>query len=520
MGRVLTNNSSLAYSIESSLGTAGTEWFLTEPNDIGAFGAEISTVSRSPISKNRQRRKGTVTDLDSTLELEVDVTMSSFKDFAEGYIFSTAVNDDVTDMYATTVVDTDVDSYVLSTTLTTAASAKIEIDTLLWAEGFTNSGNNGLKSVVTDAAASDASIFVNESLTAEASPPSTARVSFCGHRMAAGDTPSWTWDGSSQATLSLTGIGTELQALGLTIGQFVHIGSIATATTTTITNAFSNSVADDMYGWARVYEFTDANTVVFDKVDAALQYTDATIATAVDILFGQFIRNVSTSHADYIERSYQFELEEVNLGSGSTDMYSYSKGNYANTMTFELPLADKATLSFGFIGTDTDDPVAAASRKTGASSASSPLRTGALNTTADVARLRITDTDETGLTTDFKELSITLNNNVSAEKVLGTLGAKYMNTGNFEVDIEGQLVFTNADVVTRIRNNTTVTMDFILANDDGVIAVDLPSMTLGGGDREFPVNESVLINTTAQTFEDATLGTSIGVSLLPVPIPA
>ena len=51
------------------------------------------------------------------------------------------------------------------------------------------------------------------------------------------------------------------------------------------------------------------------------------------------------------------------------------------------------------------------------------------------------------------------------------------------------------------------------------MGVDIPSMTLGGGDREFPVNESVLINTTAQAFGDPVLNTSIGISIIPVPLP-
>ena len=62
-------------------------------------------------------------------------------------------------------------------------------------------------------------------------------------------------------------------------------------------------------------------------------------------------------------------------------------------------------------------------------------------------------------------------------------------------------------------------MDFVINNDDGVIGIDIPSHTLGGGDREFPVNETVLINTTAQSFGDSTLNTSLGVSIMPVPIP-
>ena len=94
---------------------------------------------------------------------------------------------------------------------------------------------------------------------------------------------------------------------------------------------------------------------------------------------------------------------------------------------------------------------------------------------------------------------------------------RYVNFGNFGVTLESQLLFTNPLVINSIRDNTTVSMDFILKNDDGTIAVDVPSMTLGGGGREFPVNESILINTTGEVFEDATFGYSLGVSISPVP---
>lgn len=519
MGRVLTNNVSLSYTIETALGTAGTTWFLTEPNAINGFGANITTTARDPISRNRQRRKGTVTDLDSAVEFDTDLTLSSFRDFIEGFAFATGVNSDVTAL-ASTAAETTTDTYTVAA-LTAAQANKMEIDTLIWAVGFSNSGNNGLKTVDADIATSATAISVAENLTDEASPPANARLSFCGHRIATADVVTWTWSaGTKRATLNLTGIGTALQALGLTLGQFLHVGSIAAAGDTTIQNAFENAAANDMYGWARVVEFTDADNVVFDKVDSALQFTDSTDpATAVDLLFGEFVRNVATTDADFLERSFQFEAEFPNLDTGGANKYQYALGNYCNTVSFNLPLTDKATCTFGFIGTDTEDPVAAGSRKTGASAATDPNDTAAFNTSADIARLRITDVDETGLTTDFKSLTLTLNNNVTPEKVLGTLGAKYLNTGNFEVDVEAQLVFTESAVIDRIKANTTVTMDFIVKNDDGVVAVDLPSVTLGGGDREFPVNESVLVNTTAQAFQDDTLGTSIGVSILPVPLP-
>lgn len=220
--------------------------------------------------------------------------------------------------------------------------------------------------------------------------------------------------------------------------------------------------------------------------------------------------------AEYLEKRIQFEAEFVGLDTGGGNMYSYSKGNLCNTMGFNLPLTDKATMSLAFIGTDTDNPVASGSRKAGASSALTPTNTSAFNTSSDIARLRITEVDEDGITTDFKSITLNLNNNIGPEKVLGVLGAKYMNTGNFEVSVEAQLVFTNSLVVNKIRANETVTMDFIIKNDNGAIAIDFPSMTLGGGNLEFPVNQSILINTTGEAFRDATLDTSIGISIFPI----
>ncbi len=514
MGRVLTNNVSISYTIETALGVAGTVWFLLEPNSINTFGADITTTPRNPISRNRQRRKGTTTDLDSGVEYEEDITLSSFRNFIEGFCFVTGINSDVTQL-ATTAAETTTDSYTVSA-LSAAQADKLEVDTLIHVTGFLDPANNGLKTVDADIASSATAITVAENLVDEAVAPADAKLSFAGHKIAAGDVVTWTWSsGAKQATLNLTAIGTELQAAGLTAGQLVHVGSPDGSGG--VTNAFENSAANDMFGYARVVSFPTADDVLFDKVDAALQFTDATDpATAVDLLFGEFIRNVPTTSAEFLERSFQFEAEFPNLDSGGNSEFEYALGNFCNTAAFSLPLTDKATVTFGFTGTDTEPPVVAGSRKSGASSATDPIKTAAFNTSADIVRLRITEADEDGLTTDFKSITLTLNNNVTPEKVLGTLGAKFLNTGNFEVDIEAQLVFTEGLVVNKIRDNETVTMDFIIKNDDGAIAVDVPSMTLGGGGKEFPINESVLINTTSEAFQDATLNTSIGVSIFPV----
>jgi len=116
----------------------------------------------------------------------------------------------------------------------------------------------------------------------------------------------------------------------------------------------------------------------------------------------------------------------------------------------------------------------------------------------------------------FKSLTLTLTNNVSVEKCLGTLGARFVNSGLFEVNLEGQMLFTNKAITDAIKNNTTVTFLAILRNQDGAIAFDMPELTLSGGGREFPVDQSVLVNTTGSSFTSNTYGYDVGISIFSV----
>jgi len=521
MGRVLTNNITLQYAIEATPGVlpGSPSWKILEPNTVSTIGANISTVPRDPISEQRQRRKGAITDLDSALEFDADLTFDSITDFVEAFAFATGVNKDV--YQAVTAVSTTLDDYTVAS-LPAAVANKLEFvvasyASLIYARGFTNAANNGLKEIDADIAPAATTITVAENLVTEASPPANARIELAGVRsLAAAADLTWDWTaGTGTAQLISAADITDWTALGFSVGQTIHVGSKTTAGV--IQNAFENSVANDMFGYARIVSMV-AGVMTLDKVDTALQFDDLVApATAVDILTGVFVRNVPVSNTtEFLERTFQFEILWPDLFTGPADGFSYSPSNYANSLQISFPLADKSTMTVGFIGTDTDNPTTV--RKTNAASALDPIGTAAFNTTSDFARLRITDVDETGLTTDFKNITLTLNNNVSPEKVLGTLGAKFINTGNFNVTVEGNILFTEPLVVNRIRANTTVTMDFILTNSDGAIAVDLPSMTLGNGAPELPVNESVQLALTGEAFQDDTLGTSIGITIFSVPL--
>tara|TARA_Y100000310_G_scaffold160698_2_gene160515 strand:+ start:32050 stop:33555 length:1506 start_codon:yes stop_codon:yes gene_type:complete len=498
MGRILSNAAGLAFAKEDSRAVlpGSPTWYTLEPNNINSLGADISTVARNPISQDRQRRKGTIIDLDSAVEWEGDLTLDHLIHFMEALCFSTAANGDMVWRGANAASG----GYTISAATAAQGSKAIYAGagakTLVFARGYALSANNGLKPLSADLASSDTQIDVAGNSVETA--PSNATVELAGVRCSTGDLDLDVTSGVG--TLTSAADIADWSTLGLSVGQYIHVGGL------TSSEQFSAAT-----GFARITAIA-SGALTLDKLGAGMA-TDPGTGETVDILFGQFIRNVAVDHADFLEQYIQFEATWPDLETGPADGYEYPEGNLCDSFTFTLPLTDKATMTAAFVGTDT--PVPTTSRKTNAATPVDPTQTGAFNTSADIARMRVTQVDETGITTDFKSLSLTLSNNISPEKVLGTLGAQYVNYGNFEVGFEGQLVFTNSAVVQAIRENETLGLDFSLRNDDGGVYVEIPSMTLGGGDKEIPENESVLINITGEAFNDATLGTSLGVSLFP-----
>jgi len=525
MARVLTNNVSLQYTIEDSIGVlpGSPLWKLLEPNSISSYGASITTVARRPISRERGRKKGTVTNLESAVEFDADLTMQSFDDFAEGFVFAEYANVEF-DLKASSgtvpppAVATTDDFTIDSASTLLAGKVVYSVGagiSLVYAKGYTNSANNGIHVLNADLAATDTVVQVASTLVAE-TPATSASLQVAGIQVSDGDLTLGAPSGGV-ATLTSAADIADWSTLGVQVGQMIHIGGLDSSGA--LINALSDAAEDDTYGYARVQSIA-SNVLTLDKLDTTLDSTANNTGDGVaHVLFGRFLRNVAvTADADderFLERSYQFEAVYPDLGGVGTDEYEYAIGNFANEIALNLPLTDKATATWGFIGTNADDITP--TRKTGAATGISPLRTVALNTSSNIVSLT---TDVISAVSDvcFKSVTLTIRNNVTPENCLGTLGASFVNAGLFEVNLEGQMLFTNKEITNAVKNNTTVTFAAILANDDGAMALDLPSLTFGGGDREYPVDQSVLVNITGEAFNDP-VGTipnvSIGISLFP-----
>lgn len=609
MGRVLTNATGLRAIPETAVGVLPSsfrKWDVVEFDNITAYGANITTTPRRPISQDRGRRKGLVTDLESTVDFETDITIDALLLFAEGFMFAEYSNVEfaLRETYGTpsiaraprvdgTADEFDIDA--ASATLAGKVQFGAGFGTLLFSKGYAFAANNGLHILDVDLVATNIAIGVTSNLVDETSPPDNAILEVAGIRT---DDFTLTIDAGLATGTLVSAADIDPTTLGLTVGQYFELGSPDTSTANSPLQNAPTIAATTVFGKARITALT-STTITFDKADPNLALGGAGSSSGtetIDFMYGRFLRNVPvTANATdnrYLERSWQFEASYPGLAGPGIPDFEYAIGNFSNEIVANLGLTDKATATFGFIGTNSD--LITATRKAveqGAASAVvaaggsgytvndtltvsggtgtsatfnvdseaagvvtavslvsagrytavpanpasttggtgtlctltvtyteiadpgfTPLRTAGFSTSANLASIT---TDVVSSVSDvcFKSLTVTLLNNVSAEKCLGTLGATFMNAGLFQADLEGQMLFTSRDIVNSIRSNTTVTFAFALRNEDGQAVFDIPAMTLGGGGREFPVDQSVLVNITGASFTSNAFGFDLGISL-------
>ena len=484
MGSVNTNSISLAIAEESSIGvlTSPVVAEYLEPNEISDYGADITTVARNPISKDRQNRKGTISDVESTVDVEMDTTASHLLAVLPGVMFSQWYDQP---HWLRTAVSAGSGGF----TVTGGTPSSVHAGDLIYVRGFSNGANNGL--FVVDSVSSG-TIVVDGDLVEESGSSATS-LFVVGHQFAAGDCAIDSGGNLTVTSGSFTG-------LGLQRGQGVYIGGLGES------NSFAT--AGDS-GLARVQKI-EAKKLTLDKRQQAFA-TDAGTGKTIQLFYGWFMKNVPLDDAKFKEHYYQFEIAYPGLMNADATGYEYAVGNLMNTLELSLPLTDKSTMKVQTIGKDVE---AITSTRKGWTF-NTPLFNEAYNTTADFMRLRIQNVDETGLSTLFKEATLNVNNNASGERVLGKLGAEFMTYGNIDVSMEMTAVFTAPAVVAKIRNNCTVTMDFCICNNDAGFYFDIPSMTLGDGSRDYAVNEKIKIKLSSNAFGDESFGYTLSETFFP-----
>lgn len=494
MGNTVDSNiTGLAYAEEAEIGflpgengNAGSPvWYRLNPNNYDDFGGEITTVAPQTINPSRQRRKGVITDLESSGGFEHYLTFHNLTDLMQGAMFASIRRKGR--QLVTEVVDgggSD-DSFEI------AETDGFVVGSLIKGLNFASSTNNGL--FVVTAVTTDVSVDVaTGSLVADAAPAADARIDVVGVQATTGDIDV---DASGDFA-RLTSTTLNFTTLGLVPGQWIFVGGDTSGTR--FTTAANN-------GFKRIRSIS-ANAIVIDK-SAAAMVTEANTTETIRLFFGDVLKNEDGS--DIIRRTYQLERT---LGAPDPSQPSQIQsevliGAVLNEVEINIPSAELLTASLSFLGIDNVQRDAATGPKQ--SSVLSFDSADEYNTSSDVGSMKLsiissTAENTTPLFAYVTEATITINNNMSANKAVGVLGAFDMTAGIFEVGGELTAYFTDVAAVQAVRNNESCSFDVSLVKDNTGIVFDMPLISLSNGRLEVELNEPILIPLTsmAATGED------------------
>jgi len=486
--KIDSNSTGLRYAEEDSVGVLPTtpDWIPLEPNSYSDFGGEITTVARNPINASRQRKKGVVTDLDASGGFNSDLTATNLQDIMQGFFFADArrKNEFGGDGEVTGVVASN-NAYA-----GTGIETGFTVGDMVFASGFTNPENNGLKTVFSVTGPDE--IEVNESLVNEGAPPNGAKLVVVGFEFTTDDL-------EVDASGSLPALNTtakDFAELGLIPGEWIYIGG----------DAANSSFPDaENNGWARVKSI-NTNEIVLDKTSATMVTYNTAGGESIRVFVGRVLKNESDTSL-IKRRTYNLErsLDYPETTQPNDVQGEYLVGAVANEFTLNMNQADKVTADLSFIAQDNEQRDYTTGLKTG--NRPSLEESDAFNTTSHFSRLRMSILDPVNSYPDplfayLTEFTVSINNNVSPNKAIKVLGAFDMTAGTFAVSGDLTAYFSTVDAVKAVRDNEDITLDFAIAQGNKGILVDVPFITLGDGRLNVEQDEPITLPLSTEAAAD------------------
>jgi len=440
-------------------------WYGLKPNSYSDFGGELTKVARAPIDASRQNQKGTVTDLDASGGINTDVIKDpALTRLLQGFFFADAREPSTTKpLNGAAIVLTSVDA-ATKTYAAASGLGSFVAGQLIFASGFANASNNGVKTVVSSTAGT---VVVSEVLVNEAAPPAAAMFSRVGGELLAGDVSLAVVSGIPSLVATTTDFTT---FPGLFPGKWLFIGGDASV------NRFANNV-----GFARIKSIS-ATTIVFDDT-TWLPVTESGAGKSIRFFAGLVIRNEKDA-ALIKRRSYCIERQ---LGEGETGTQAeYLEGAVANEFTLNIPQAEKLTCDMTFVACDNTYKSGDVGDEIKSGTRVSASGGDAINSSSDIYRIKLAVIDPatsnpSALFGYASEATITITNNVTPNKAIGTLGAFDTSAGNFEVGGSLTAYFTTVAAVAAIRRNADVGLNVISCAKNAGFIYDMPLLGLGGG---------------------------------------
>lgn len=451
-----------AYAEEDSLGVvSGTaKWYELEPNSWGDFGAENSTEARNPITATRKNRKGAVVDKEVTAGVTQDLTHNNMLRLFEGFFFCDVdMKPSNLDFDKATGVSLSEIAANGDLVFESDVSAIFAADDIITIIDATNNVNN---TTVTVSSVSTATVSTNGSFVAESPSANQVLVVKSGVSGVSADIV------NSASQISLT---VSLTGITLNAGEWVFI----------------KAGSESAYGRVKSHS---GGVVVLDETTSNI--TDGS-AVSCDIYFGYFFADPSDA-TDIVTHSYQFERT---LGEDDDGVQSqYEIGCVANEMTLSFPTTAKLTAEISFVGIDEELRTGLEGKKSG--TRVSALGEDAINSSNHIFRSRIAVADPSDLNNAalfgyVRESELSISNNVTGLKALGTSGSFDISVGSFDVSGSITAYFTSVDAISKINDYEDIEYNVILSSDNQGMVWDIPLLGLSGGRLSVEQDDAVTI---------------------------
>jgi hypothetical protein len=324
-----------------------------------------------------------------------------------------------------------------------------------------------------------------------------------GNSIATTTTTAATWGAATMAG----GTGRSMLEFGLIPGEWVCVGDDGAGL------SFASAANN---GLKRVKSVTNSS-ITFDKSTSAM-VTDAGTGKTVRIFFGRVLKNEVGSMIQ--RQTVQFERT---LGASDTAQPTQIQSEYvtkciADQLDLTVKTADKLTVKLAFQGADheTRDGV------TGVKPGVRPViaTADAFNSTSHVVRMNLAGIDGTANPSELfaflLDLTLTIKNNVKANKAIKFLGSFDHSAGTFEVDAKMTAYFADVAAIQSVRDNADVTLDLTFAQANKGITFDMPLVTLATDGADVKQDEAIQLAVTSSAATGAKLDPNMNHTLLMV----
>lgn len=292
----------------------------------------------------------------------------------------------------------------------------------------------------------------------------------------------------------------DFTTLGLVPGEWIFVGGDTAAT------QFAN---EENNGFKRVRSISE-NALVIDKSEVAM-VDDAGTGKTIMLYLGRVLKNESDPSL-IKRRTYQLERTLGSLDGLDPPQSEYLVGAVPSELVINVAQASIVTADYTFIATDAEQRTQAQGLKPG--TRPDLVSDDAFNSTSDLSRIRLAlaGTAEEAPDPLFgfaTEMTITINNSLSANKALGKLGAFDVTAGNLVVSGTLTVYFSDIRAVSAVRNNEDITLDMAFVKDNKGVVIDMPLIALGDGRPNVELDQAIMLPITA----DAAAGAKIDPAL-------